>query len=217
MLETLVPSKVRRTLLEHLLLARPDERFYLRGLAKSLSLSISPLRRELLRLESLGVLMAYDEANIRFYVVNQQSPLFLQLKQASVTIGETPTARVELPVEILEEPKDADPRPAQQPVRSARAVRIPWRGLRLACGAVSLVAGLGLVFGSIVRFAVPKPAPRRVLVTPVVPETYFASPAPVPEPMHVDAPVAGSPAASGEMRSSRWRLQPGTIGGGWSQ
>lgn len=84
MLETLVSSKIRRALLEYIL-THPTHRFYLRGLAKELGLTISPLRRELKRLEALGVLKAYQEANIRFYVVDQASLHFAQLKSAVAT------------------------------------------------------------------------------------------------------------------------------------
>ncbi len=81
MLEALVSSRVRRALLEYLLIV-PADRFYLRGLAKQLGLSISPLRRELKRLERVGILTATREANVIFYTVNHRSPAFLQLQQA---------------------------------------------------------------------------------------------------------------------------------------
>jgi hypothetical protein len=90
MLETLVSSRIRRTLFEHILL-HPDERFYLRGLAKSLQLPVSPLRRELKRLEQAGMLTQAPEGNILFYTVNTASPQFVQLKHASETT-EAPSA-----------------------------------------------------------------------------------------------------------------------------
>ena len=81
MLETLVSSRIRRTLYEYLL-AHPHDRFYLRGLAKELSLSVSPLRRELKQLERSGMLTTAQEANVLFYTVNTTSPTFCQLRQA---------------------------------------------------------------------------------------------------------------------------------------
>ena len=77
-LEPLISSRIRRSLLEHFL-SHPGERFYLRGLAKSLNLTVSPARRELLRLEQMGVLTAYQEANVRFYVLNPASQIVAQL------------------------------------------------------------------------------------------------------------------------------------------
>ncbi|MBI3319782.1 MAG: hypothetical protein HYZ89_04265, partial [Candidatus Omnitrophica bacterium] len=62
MLEMLVSSKIRRTLLRHLL-THPSRRFYLSGLARELNLTISPLRRELKRFEGLGLLKSLKEAN----------------------------------------------------------------------------------------------------------------------------------------------------------
>ena len=82
MLEALVSSRVRRTLFEYLL-THPHDRFYLRGLAKELGLSISPLRRELKRQEQSGMLRTCQEANALFYTLNTDSPAFLQIKQAS--------------------------------------------------------------------------------------------------------------------------------------
>lgn len=83
MLETLVSSRIRRTLFEHILI-HPGEPFYLRGLAKQLNLSVSPLRRELKRLERSGMLRAVQEGNLVFYAVNTDSTAFLQLKQAGL-------------------------------------------------------------------------------------------------------------------------------------
>ncbi len=86
MLETLVSSRIRRTLLEHIL-SCPSDRFYLRGLAKTLQLSVSPLRRELKRLEDAGVLSAVAEGTMRFYTVKTASPMFRQLQQVGGTVS----------------------------------------------------------------------------------------------------------------------------------
>ena len=83
MFETLVSSRIRRALFEHIL-AHPSNRFYLRGLAKSLGLSVSPLRRELKRLEQAGMLRVVQEGNMLFYTVNTEAAAFLQLQQASL-------------------------------------------------------------------------------------------------------------------------------------
>jgi hypothetical protein len=81
MLESLVSSRIRRSLFEHIL-THPSDRFYLRGLAKELGVSVSPLRRELKRLAQAGVLKGVQEGNILFYTVDTSSPLFLQLQHA---------------------------------------------------------------------------------------------------------------------------------------
>jgi hypothetical protein len=205
-----------------------------------LNLSISPLRRELLRLEQLGMLRAYDEANVRFYVVNQTSPTFLQLKQAA-SLPSSPSS--ETLASVMAKPSEPSPAPVSpapiapaaetQPVAAVpvmaqpavvvaplavfrvatprvaasarRVAHQPWREvLSLVATVVSLVS----IFGLIVYFGVPKAAePRRapsgartLQLSPVVPTT-----------------VQPQPSTSGEMKSSRWRLMPGSIGGGWSQ
>ena len=84
MLETLISSRIRRALFEYIL-RHAGERFYLRGVAKELSLSISPLRRELKRLEQVGMLRTAQEGNMLFYTVDTESPLFHQLQQATLT------------------------------------------------------------------------------------------------------------------------------------
>ena len=83
MLETLVSSRIRRTLLE-CLLQRPTERFYLRGLAKELGLPVSPLHRELKRLQRAGILHAAQVGNMLFYAINPDSQVYLFLKQAGL-------------------------------------------------------------------------------------------------------------------------------------
>ena len=136
MLEQLVSSRIRRTLVEHLL-AHPSERFYLRGLAKQLGLSISPLRRELLRLEQAGVLKATDEGSLRFYLVDQTAPLFVQLRQVS---GSLPPP-VSMPTMVMPA-KLEDPRP---PTKRA----YPWPiALALSGGLAVMMLGAGMYHAS---------------------------------------------------------------------
>lgn len=84
MLESFVSSRIRRTLLEYIL-AHPAGRFYLRGLSKELGLSVSPLRRELKRLERSGMIAAVAEGNMLFYSVNASSAAFLELNSFQAT------------------------------------------------------------------------------------------------------------------------------------
>ncbi len=219
MLETLISSRIRRTLLEHIL-AHPDDRFYLRGLAKTLSLSVSPVRRELLRLEQLGMLAAYEEGNMRFYVVNQSCAEFQQLKHAAQTSGfdvapaELAMFEAEHVTAVSQTSVAARAVATEQAPRVAAAVealpninihvertRRTLAHLKALLGGFVLLAVLAIVFGSIVYTAQPKPKPAHrsaTLATESMKDSAKAS-------------------TSGEMRSSRWGLTPGTIGGGWSQ
>lgn len=82
MFEAFIRSRIRRTLLAHLM-AQPPRRCYLRGLAKELRVSVGPLHKELHHLERVGLLTSSLEANIRYYTVNQHSALFNELRSLS--------------------------------------------------------------------------------------------------------------------------------------
>ena len=189
MLESLVPSRIRRTLLEYLLL-HPDGRFYLRGLAKELNLPISPLRRELLRLEQLGVLSAYEEANARFYTINQSHPQFVQLKQAAMVaapagVAMNPMSAASSAPSLLTQPEPivaATTLSHQKVERIQRALasRSPWRR---TMAIVSFSALMVAVFGVSLYLVIHDSSTTRLMP------------------------------ASGEMRSTRWRLVPGHMGG----
>lgn len=105
MLEELVSSRIRRALLEHILL-NPEGRFYLRGLAKTLHLSVTPLRRELKRLEHAGMLKAVPEGNIVFYLIVQASPAYRQLR----SLGSPPVVAQPQPPAMSQPAAVAPPR-----------------------------------------------------------------------------------------------------------
>ena len=210
-LEPLISSKIRRALLEHFL-THPGERFYLRGLAKTLNLSVSPARRELLRLEHLGVLKAYPEANIRFYVIDPASPLVTQLKayqqapsalelhQTTVAVQTQPPAPapVELPVAVaatvLSQAK-------VERIRRALKPSIPWLAV-LGAAAVT-VAMLVVGVGSYLEITNSRwnQLARDLVRAPRTQVTVVEQPA-----------LATRASVSGEMHSSRWRIVPGGAG-----
>ena len=186
MFETFVSSRIRRTLLEYIL-SHETGRFYLRGLAKELSLAVSPLRRELLRMEQLGVLKAYDEANIRFYVVDQTNPQFTQLKQAATAVPASPVPATPVPASASAVPVVAATVLSHRNVERIRKALAPRFSLPILVSALSF--GLLLVVFAISRYWA---------MTPKV---------------QVTVREAGPPAASGEMRGNRWRVVPGGMGG----
>ena len=248
MLEPLVSSRIRRTLLEHLL-GHPDDRFYLRGLAKELGLTISPLRRELKRLEDLGVLSAYQEANIRFYVVNQQTPFFQQLKHAvgqgepaAIEVAEPSpsapmtsagsSARVELPVASMVLSSGQLERMGRVIAKASGWQQIV--GLGAAALTIAVLIGLSIYLAmanrqlhSVASPVVIAPHRRSTIVAPrmapaMAHETSPEAPEQVPMSIPSDrpsaesgtsAPAAATNGAAHQMRSARWRMQPGTIGG----
>jgi len=197
MLESLVSSRVRRTLLEYLV-THPQDRFYLRGLAKELNLSISPLRRELKRLEQLGLLKTYQEANLLFYLVDQQAPLFTQLKHAldpALKGRLYPSAPGGVPPAPVETVETAQPTLQRQGWVARRPERLPV----VAVSMVSLVV-LGILTYLTVTNQRLLALTQQMLSIPRSQVTV----------------VETAPSTSGEMRSAEWRLLPGSVGGGFS-
>ena len=185
MLESLVSSKVRRALLEYIL-THPSDRFYLRGLAKQLGLTVSPLRRELKRLERSGMLTAAPEANLLFYTVNPASPAFLELKGIGVVTVEAHAPKA--PVR-------------QAPLRGPVLVGVTAAGVALTLLVASL-SYLSMMNQRMMSQVSRSLAVRKAEVTVIMP------PAPA---VMMDGP--GQPAASGTMRGSRWQIIPGGFGG----
>jgi predicted nucleotidyltransferase len=75
----LFSSKVRIKLLT-LFIANPGARLYLREIQRRLAEAITPLRRELLKLESIGFLRKEKIGNMTYFFVNQRFPIFEELK-----------------------------------------------------------------------------------------------------------------------------------------
>jgi len=206
MLETLVSSRIRRALFEYIL-SHPNDRFYLRGLAKELGLSVSPLRRELKRLECSGMLKAAQEGNMLFYTVDQASPAFLQLMQAGRQAeAPSPVASTGLGAQGSGM-VGAAPEPMPVPLRTASASpRVSlWRSSLshpALVGAAGVGAALLLIIAGLLHLTATHQrlasqasralATRRAEVTVVVPP---ASP------------------SSGAMRGVRWQIVPGGFGG----
>ncbi|MBI4004236.1 MAG: hypothetical protein HY353_04360 [Candidatus Omnitrophica bacterium] len=196
MLETLISSRIRRTLFEYLL-THPTQYFYLRGLAKDLNLSISPLRRELVRLEQAGVLAVVEEANIRFYRVNTESPTYRQLRQA-FDISALPKPSVEPPAHpVAAAVMDPGPGPQPQPAPAPSSLRSPALIAASAVGIALMLIVASLFYVSMTGDRLASTV-RRALATQKA-EVTVVAPAPS--------------SASGVMRGSRWQVVPGGFGG----
>ncbi len=79
MLKQLFSSTVRVKLLTTFLTS-PDARFYTRELSRLLDESPYAVQRELHRLESVGLLKAQPEANIKYYTADRSCPIYPELK-----------------------------------------------------------------------------------------------------------------------------------------
>jgi predicted nucleotidyltransferase len=80
-------SKIRRDLLA-LFFSNADRKYYVRGLERILGYSAGNIRRELLRLQRDNLFLTQKVGNLLFYSLNQDHPLFEELKSiVSKTIG----------------------------------------------------------------------------------------------------------------------------------
>lgn len=206
MLETLISSRIRRTLVEYIL-THPSDRFYLRGLAKSLNLAVSPLRRELKRLEQAGVLRPDHEGNMLFYTVETGSPLFVQLQQAaasaaSATVSVAPS---DAPAPAVASTPLVAAAPAAAVVREPSPARASvWSGpmsTPVLIGAASVGTGLVLLIAGLAYLGLT----QREFVTKTS-SALIAKPAEV-------TVVVPPTSASGTMRGSRYQVVPGGFGG----
>ena len=80
MLKRLFSSSIRADVLA-LLLNSPDEKFYVREVARLLRKNPSGVKRELDNLEKLGIVTSERVANLKYFRANKKSPLFGDLKK----------------------------------------------------------------------------------------------------------------------------------------
>jgi predicted nucleotidyltransferase len=79
MLKSLFSSSIRADVLS-LLLNSPDERFYVREIAKLLRKNPSGVKRELDKLEEMDIVFSEKVANLKYFQANSKSPLYSELK-----------------------------------------------------------------------------------------------------------------------------------------
>src|SRR3989338_2469471 len=80
MLEELITSKARRKLLV-LFLTSPDRQFYVRELARKTGEQTNSVRRELEKLERLGLVAKERKANLLYYCTDRHCPIYEELKR----------------------------------------------------------------------------------------------------------------------------------------
>jgi predicted transcriptional regulator with HTH domain len=79
MLKKLFSSSIRADVLS-LLLNSPDEQFYIREIAKLLRKNPSGVKRELDKLEKMGIVISEKIANLKYFQADKDSSLFSELK-----------------------------------------------------------------------------------------------------------------------------------------
>lgn len=79
MLKSLFSSSVRADVLS-LLLNSPDEKFYVREVARLIRKNPSGVKRELDKLEEMGIVFSEKVANLKYFQADKDSSLFSELK-----------------------------------------------------------------------------------------------------------------------------------------
>jgi len=72
-------SKIRKAIL-NLYFTNPERKFYLRELERILNFPVGTIRRELVKLEKLGLFQSEKKGNLKFYFLNTSYPLFQEIK-----------------------------------------------------------------------------------------------------------------------------------------
>jgi predicted nucleotidyltransferase len=91
MKENILFSKTIRNVLS-VLVTNAKDRFYLRQLCVLTGSSPRPMQLALRKLENAGILTSQKEANIKFYSLNKQSPIYPEIRSIILkteTIGQT--------------------------------------------------------------------------------------------------------------------------------
>jgi DNA-binding transcriptional ArsR family regulator len=79
MLEKLFTSGIRADIMS-LLFNNPEEKFYVREIARLANKNPSGIKRELDKLEQMGLVKSEKEGNLKYFTVNTKSALFPELK-----------------------------------------------------------------------------------------------------------------------------------------
>ena len=79
MLEKLFTSGIRADIMS-LLFNNPEEKFYVREIARLINKNPSGVKRELDKLKKMDLVTTEREGNLRYFQVNRNSPLFPELK-----------------------------------------------------------------------------------------------------------------------------------------
>lgn len=79
MLDGIISSRTKRKLLT-LFLTNPKDRFYVRELSRHIKENVNSVRYELKELTSIGLISSEKVANLLYYKINTQCPIYKDLK-----------------------------------------------------------------------------------------------------------------------------------------
>ena len=207
MIEKLVTSKTRIKIL-NLFLSHIDDRYYLRELERMLDESLSPLRRQLVKLVSMGILIVEEEANLKYYRLNKNFEGLEELKE--LVLGKYVIARSP---DFIGATKQSDPKghsersEESQEIASLssfarndnlQAVSTP-KQFRYDLAILSFVSVFVLATAMFVVYANNK---NIKMVSGLVVKNQG---------MEITSARLAAPASNGEMASKKWKVMPGNV------
>ena len=191
MIEKIITSKTRVKLL-NLYLTHIDDRYYLRELERMLDESLSPLRRQLIKLVKMGILVTEEEANLKYYRLNKNFTGIEELRK--LVLGKVDYG---VPKSIVAE------KPVDYGLRDSIVVKQPHNDKRFKYDAMVLTAIAFFVLATAVYVVYMNSRSINTVANLVTEKTAqvaeFASQK-ITEPTRPD-----------EMVSRRWKLLPGNI------
>ncbi|NQV03918.1 MAG: winged helix-turn-helix transcriptional regulator [Candidatus Omnitrophica bacterium] len=188
MIEKIVTSKTRVKLLK-LFLTNIDDRYYLRELERLLDESLSPLRRQLLKLEKMEILTVEYEANLKYYRLNKNFTGIEELINS--VLGPTETPQIVKPEpQIIQESK-----PNLQPVTG------PPRRMKYDLVVLILVSLFVLGTSVFVVYTSRKNIKQIAGLSEAKPQTET----------DIKDRTLSKPGGPDEMISRRWKVRAGTM------
>lgn len=201
MIEKLVTSKTRIKILK-LFLSHIDDRYYLRELERLLGESLSPLRRQLLKLTDMGILITEEEANLKYYRLNKDFEGLEELKNMILERN------------VIARSPEGAAKQSQEETSFARndnyqAVSAP-RHFRYDLALLSFISVFVLITAIFVVYANTKSIKQVASLISnktVLDSTNYSS-----HSNDIDAePRSAGSVSNGEMVSRKWKIIPGNI------
>jgi len=184
MIEKLITSKTRINILK-LFLSHIDDRYYLRELERLLGESLSPLRRQLVKLADMGILITEEEANLKYYRLNKNFEGLEELKKLALDKG------------VLDSPPAADRSNNIYVKDGLKPSSTASKQFRYDLAILSFVSIFVLVTAMFVVYTNNK---NMKMVSGLAVKNQGAELASV---------RSVTPASNGEMASRKWKMMPG--------
>ncbi|MBU1853744.1 MAG: winged helix-turn-helix domain-containing protein [Candidatus Omnitrophica bacterium] len=211
MIEKLVTSRMRAKLLR-LFLTNIDNRFYLRELERLLNESLSPLRRQLIKLVKMGILITEHEGNLKYYRLNKSFERIEDLRrlvlgnEGAPYIGPKANDTVPKGNDTVTFTKTLSQAPPLTPTLPPKVERMD-EGANVARRMkydVVILTGISLVVLIVAIFTIYSSNKNIRQIADLVAEKTI-------ERTEVVAKRIGSPTRPDEMVSRRWKLLPGNV------